>query len=147
MRYVRKTTDLWRYQASLIALLTLLFGILMGYIKHSTAQAFLSPVAEGEVYIVERYVVPETVEQKIRAKFGPDADLMLKIATCESGLFPGAKNKTSSATGVFQVMSSAHGVRRDWLTDEDINIAIAKHLFDASGTNPWEESKHCWSKL
>jgi len=87
-----------------------------------------------------------TIEQKIKYVFGKDGDLMIKVASCESGLNPKAENPNSSATGLFQILSQLHQVKKQWLYNEDVNIAIAKQMFDASGTNPWKSSKKCWSK-
>lgn len=88
--------------------------------------------------------MPQNNEEIIRSIFGKDADMAIKVARCESGLNTNAKNKVSSARGLFQVMSSVHGVKERWLYDPMINTLIAKQLFDASGWNPWNASRHCW---
>ena len=87
-----------------------------------------------------------TIEEKIKYVFGKDGELMVRIARCESGLNPKAKNSSSSARGLFQILSKLHQVKEQWLYDEDVNIAIARQMFDASGTRPWNASKHCWNK-
>lgn len=87
----------------------------------------------------------ELVTLEITRVFGASS-IMHKIAKCESGLNPNAKNPTSSATGVFQIMSSVHGVSQRMLKDYKINIAVAKKLYDEQGTNPWISSINCWSK-
>jgi hypothetical protein len=87
-----------------------------------------------------------SIEEKIKEVFGEDGELMIKVARCESNLNPKAKNSTSSARGLFQILSKLHQVKEQWLYDENVNIAIAKQMFDASGTNPWIASINCWGK-
>lgn len=86
------------------------------------------------------------IAEKIKKTFGNDWEIALKIAQCESGLNPKAKNKNSSARGIYQIMQSWHRIDEKWLLNEDINIAIAKQLYDEQGWNPWNASKSCWSK-
>ena len=85
------------------------------------------------------------VQEEIVRVFGEDT-IMLKVAKCESGFNPKAKNPKSSATGVFQIMSSVHGISPRFLTDYKVNIAIAYKLFKEQGTNPWVSSIGCWGK-
>jgi len=47
-----------------------------------------------------------SVQSMIAATFGPYAGQALAVASCESGFNPGAKNPSSSASGVFQFLSS-----------------------------------------
>jgi hypothetical protein len=115
------------------------------------AESYLWPINHDAIVLekeVEKVIevprLPQTVEEEIRSVFGKDAPIMLKVAKCESGMNPKSKNKESTATGVFQIMASVHGVRRDWLTNQHINIQIAKALFDSSGLNPWNASRSCW---
>jgi hypothetical protein len=146
-RQIKVRKDIYK-----VTTFTLLVVFAINLIHHQlqAKAAFVSPASD--LAVIEREVeklvevprLPQSIEEEIRAVFGKDASLMIKVARCESGLKPGAKNKESTATGVFQIMASVHGVRRDWLTNEHINIQIAKALFDASGTNPWNASKSCW---
>ena len=116
------------------------------------ATEIISPLQDGYILTHEKdvpvitYTIPDLVKDQIIMVFGKDAPLMTKIAFCESGLNPKARNKESTATGVFQVMASVHGISRNRLENPMVNILVAKELFDASGTNPWNASKHCWSK-
>ena len=147
MTYHRKTIAKWHFDALALTLITLLVGILLYSFKNATkAQAIISPVGSTIVVEVPVYVEPVTIEDKIRAEFGDDAGVMLRVAFCESSMNPNAKNKTSTATGLFQVMASVHNVGRNWLTDPDINIKIAKQLFDKQGLKPWEASRWCWER-
>ena len=106
----------------------------------------LADVVEVERIVpikVEVEVVPEGVESIIEAVFGELAGEAKQIAFCESGMNPRAANKTSSARGLFQVLSYTHGVREDWLFDPLVSTLVAKKLYDASGWNPWLASNHC----
>lgn len=96
--------------------------------------------------ILKSYSLPTDPIEVIKFVFGKDAPLMTKIAKCESGLNPNAKNKTSTARGLFQVMSSVHGVQEKWLYNPMVNALIAKQLYDRQGTTPWNSSMGCWSK-
>lgn len=92
------------------------------------------------------YPDTQSIESIIETVFKNDAGVMKKIAYCESHLNPKAKNKSSSATGLFQILSQTHNVNARYLEDPMINALIAKKLFDASGTNPWVSSISCWGK-
>jgi len=80
----------------------------------------------------------------------PNQDIMtmIRIARCESGLRPEAKNPTSTATGIFQIIigtwdgNRCEGERWDF---QD-NIKCAYKLYQSRGFQPWNASKHCWNK-
>lgn len=97
-----------------------------------------------------------TVEGKIRGKaieHGLDPDLMVRIADCESQfknvpnyLYDGEDGRYT-AYGPFQVLKSTASDYSD--KDRKIvdnNIEIAMLLFKDRGSQPWNESKSCWSK-
>jgi len=84
------------------------------------------------------------VQEEIVRVFGENT-IMLKVAKCESGFNPKAKNPKSSATGVFQIMSSVHGISPRFLTDYKVNIAAAHKLYLEQNLMPWEASRNCWS--
>ena len=77
-----------------------------------------------------------------------DIMTMIRIAKCESGLRPEAKNPTSTATGIFQIIigtwdgNKCEGERWDF---QD-NIKCAYKLYQSRGFQPWNASKHCWNK-
>jgi hypothetical protein len=83
-------------------------------------------------------------EKIIEAVFKQDAEVMKKVAFCESTMNPKARNKNSTARGLFQVMASVHDVNEKYLYNPVINTLIAKQLYDASGLNPWNSSRGCW---
>jgi hypothetical protein len=97
----------------------------------------------------------QVVVAKIQAAF-PDAPIMVAVADCESGLLhydnglPRKNEKGSSATGLFQIMSSLHRADAKRLGyDIDTlegNIAYARVLYKRRGTADWNPSKACWSK-
>lgn len=98
---------------------------------------------------------PDTVKLEVEEYFA-DAPVMVEIARCESRFrqfevdgTPLKNDEGSSATGVLQIMASYH--REDALNlgyDIDTlagNLAYGRHLYDNKGTQPWNESKPCWS--
>ncbi|MES2006771.1 MAG: hypothetical protein V4436_01540 [Patescibacteria group bacterium] len=98
----------------------------------------------------------QTVEQYVREYFA-DEPIMAEIASCESQFRQFGKdgkiikNPTSSAVGLFQIMSSIHSTFADDKLGLDIyslqgNAAYARYLFDRQGTTPWDSSKPCWGK-
>lgn len=87
-----------------------------------------------------------SIEEKISVAF-PDAPIMLQVARAESRLVPSARNPTSSAKGLFQVLDSTwvlYGCLGDVLNEDD-NIACARKIYDDSGLFPWNESRYAWS--
>lgn len=157
MKYHRLTVEKWKYHASLSMLgLSLLMNFMQAFsymIDTANAKDLISPAPSDPTIVKEitktEYVEPQTVEAKIISAFGKDAELALEVARCESGLDPRATNKTSSARGLFQVMQSWHKIDQKWLYDADINIKVAKQLFDESGGSflpHWSASANCWSK-
>jgi hypothetical protein len=139
-------------------LVILLTWVAMQFGEHYEIKAKMySPASDA---IVIREVVPGMIEYRerevarmplnneeiIRSIFGSEAETALKVAKCESGMNEKARNKTSTARGLFQIMASIHGVKEKWLYDPMINTMIAKSLYDASGWNPWESSRSCWDK-
>ena len=79
-----------------------------------------------------------TIEQKIRAKWAGTGqqDRAVRIAKCESGLNPHAKNNHSSASGVFQLIA-AHWRGKFNPYNEYANIDYAFKLWQRSGWQPW----------
>lgn len=115
----------------------------------------LSPMSQNDLVFAQEKPqdtpkpTPKPIQALVREEivrvFGENS-IMLKVAQCESGFNPMAKNKTSSATGVFQIMSSVHGISPRFLTDYKVNTAIAKKLYDEQGTTPWNASINCWGR-
>lgn len=72
----------------------------------------------------------------------------IRVAKCESGLKPDAKNGSSTATGIYQIIigtwdgNKCTGERWDFVD----NIDCAYKLLKNRGFQPWESSKECWNE-
>ncbi len=81
-------------------------------------------------------------------------NLFNKIATCESGYNPIAKNPYSTASGIFQFLDGTwkrYGEELwsdDYYTKNKLNendsIELGWYVFTKYGTNDWLASKSCW---
>ncbi len=95
------------------------------------------------------------VEQRIREYFA-DIPIMIQVARCESGfeqfnpttgdIFRGWMNPKD--LGVMQINEGYHGTEAkrlglDLYTLEG-NMAYARSLYNAQGTQPWSASRYCW---
>lgn len=76
-----------------------------------------------------------------------DITTMVRIAKCESNFKPNAKNPTSTATGIFQIIigtwdsNKCDGERWDFVD----NIKCGWKIYQLRGTQPWVSSKGCWN--
>lgn len=82
-------------------------------------------------------------------KYGVNADLMLRIARCESGLRPNAHN-ASGASGLFQFLpstfaNSPQAQAGGSIMDAQANAEAAAYKLKW-GTTPWISSQYCWSR-
>lgn len=94
---------------------------------------------------VERVQVVKEIEKV----FPEDKRLMVKVASCESGLDPDAKSSSSSASGIFQVIKGTwkHFDCKGDPFNYKHNISCARKIYDsAGGLGHWSESFHCWKK-
>lgn len=72
----------------------------------------------------------------------------IRVARCESGknLNPRAKNPSSTASGIFQIIygtwngNDCQGNAFDFVS----NIDCAYKIFAKRGFQPWNASRHCW---
>ena len=86
--------------------------------------------------------------------YGADVETALRIVQCESGFVPTAKNKTSSARGLYQIIRGTFNssVKAMGLTythekdalDTEINAQVGGWLLSQAGTTPWASSEFCW---
>lgn len=145
--------DVYRLTIGFLSV-TLLIGIINKKVEAylwTHRSPIISPLGDTPVeYVVEEIEVPvtrvpESPEEIIRAVFKEDAELAIKVARCESNLNAKAKNKDSSARGLFQILSITHNIDERFLFNPLINTLVAKQLYDEQGWIPWESSKHCWS--
>lgn len=86
--------------------------------------------------------------------YGVDAATMTRVAFCESGLRPGAVNRSSGATGLFQWIDSSWiaNVRRGGFpytiadrTDPAASSVVTAYVISRQGLRDWEASKGCWA--
>ena len=84
-------------------------------------------------------------------EFNIDPELFLRIATCESGLKEDVKNPASSASGIFQFLTStflnyaqAYGLPTDNKNDPEIQAELAALMISDGGISHWNASKSCW---
>lgn len=116
------------------------------------AQELISPESDVKVTLSPTPTatptpsLPDSIEQEIREVFGQYADEALKVAKCESGFKnvsnEGMNRDKSVDAGVFQV-NSIHGISKKWLLNHQINIRVAKQIFDESHQS-W---KHWYSSF
>jgi hypothetical protein len=120
----------------------------------SQVSMLLSPTwGSNEVQAQEIEPTPspeELVIAEIKEVFGKDGDDAVRVFTCESKLKSkcndGLNKNGSVDCGIAQV-NSVHGVSRKWLLKPEINIRVAKQLFDEQGWNPWRSSNSCHHML
>lgn len=76
-----------------------------------------------------------------------DYRVPMEIASAESSFNPLAKNKHSTASGVFQFIKStwAHYCEGD-VFDADANIHCAVRMISEGGIRHWDASKHIWGQ-
>lgn len=102
---------------------------------------------QQQPYVIATYPIPEVketdVERIIRqtAKDFPEVETLVDIARCESGFNAKAKNKHSTATGIFQILDM-HGLTVEERQDPVISTRWAMEHFN--GGHPWDSSRHCW---
>ena len=106
----------------------------------------------GEVLAMDRVVECKDVVTCIRevgeSLNAPNRDIMtmIRIAKAESNYRPGAKNASSSARGVFQILLGtweANDCEGSRLNYHD-NIVCAYKLYQARHFQPWTASKSAW---
>lgn len=86
--------------------------------------------------------------------YGYSPKRAVAIAKCESGLYPKAKAKTSSASGLFQfILGTWEWTMKEMGEPTDLdrfdphnNIEAALFLLSKGGESHWSESEPCWSK-
>ena len=103
----------------------------------------------GAVFAQEKpTTTSNSIEDKIKATFPEEPEIMLAVAKGESGL----RNEASSwcCHGILQIHEEVHKAkipnehnktkedRIAWLRNPDNNLKIARILYDASGKGPWE---------
>lgn len=82
------------------------------------------------------------------ASYGDLNSILTAIAKCESDLNPKAKNPTSSAKGLLQIID---GTWQSFACDGNVldphdNMRCGVKIATKSGLHHWDESKFCWIK-
>jgi hypothetical protein len=151
-RYMTKRR---RYNKNFYAIATLIiiFGSLFTWIGLE-AQALVKqqPVIEP-VVITKVETIPEMIT-RYAIENNVDPATALHIAQCESNFNPLAKNKNSSATGVFQWIIGSWKYysniywqdTTDYRLNSEKNIELAMLVMRDKGFGDWNASKHCWNK-
>lgn len=91
-----------------------------------------------------------TLISQTAKKYKVDEKLALSVAECESGLDQFAKNKSSSASGIFQIVRQTFNVatkgigKTGSVFDPQLNIEAGVWLIQQNGTKDFEESAPCW---
>ena len=95
--------------------------------------------------------IEEMIEQSAK-DYGVDVGLAKRIAFAESGYNPNAKNAHSSASGIYQFLSSSWqtysvkaGMGGADVFDAGSNIKVAMYVLSTVGTSPWISSRSKWS--
>lgn len=117
---------------------------------------FFTPIDEPKIDVskyIQRTLTNEELVVKYAKKYNVDAWLALRIWYCESGLRANAKNKHSSASGVYQHLRRYRPARakkywRAWASvfNAEANIAVSMWMLKHQWTSPWNSSRHCWKK-
>jgi len=81
-----------------------------------------------------------------------DIPVIKRIIFCESTNNPKAKNPTSSAKGLMQIINKTAGECMDYfgremnMLDEADNLACGEYLYNRYQLKPWVSSRGCWGK-
>ena len=152
--YVKRDKRYWNGDHYLnwvgyVLLLVFLWAMIMAW---TNRHPLVSPIVVGpvpQVLASETIVIPcekgvaeylecQVIKGEITEK---EARVMLAIAKAESGLKEKAKNKVSSAKGVFQILSGStwhdYGCKGEIYEWKD-NTKCALKIMHRSGFTPWE---------
>lgn len=107
---------------------------------------FATTTAEEQAPVID-HIITEAAE-----RHDVDPQLMLDMATCESGSRWWARNTSSAASGLFQFLPStwANAQYRYNEAGADVmdplaNADAAASMISEGGISAWDSSKHCWS--
>lgn len=101
------------------------------------------------------YPVVSSADEVYMPPESPKLSVIERIAICESGDNPHAKNPYSSASGRFQFLWSSwyrYGLElwgqsfyeKNIFSYQD-NTELAEYVISKYGTGPWYSSKSCWN--
>lgn len=115
-------------------------------ISSAVAPLFIESTSTSDYALVASSIPQALSPRELVMLEFQDAPVMFDIADAESSFNPSAKNASSTATGIFQILKGTwksydcSGVR----TNASDNIACARKIYDDSGTRPWNSSKNKW---
>ena len=93
---------------------------------------------------IERIIISKAIAESI------SPELLLRIAKCESGLRPNVKNPNSTASGLFQFLTSTftHYAQAYELPLEkdnpEVQAELAAKMIRDGGISHWYASRNCW---
>lgn len=93
---------------------------------YKPAPATPAPIGGSYYALIDKYFTPK----------GLSAGLYYHIMMCESRGNPNAKNSSSSASGLFQILGGPF--------DPEANVSLASNMAASRGTQPWVSSRGCW---
>lgn len=128
----------------LLTLVSILLYALTVRADTITYTAVEEPVVEVEEVETEE----QRIERLVRETFPEDPDTAIKIAKAESELIPTAYNPENhydrqrnyickSSQGVMQIACVHHQSNPDELQNVELNLEIARKLYDERGWRPW----------
>lgn len=113
-------------------------------------EVYGSPFIEGYRMVDTTALIQSVIVSKARSN-NVDPDLLVKIARCESGLRPEAKNSLSTASGIFQFLTStfisqaqARGFPTDDKNSVEVQAGLAAEMIADGGIGHWNASRTCW---
>jgi hypothetical protein len=141
---------------SILILSTLLLLPSCTLAQSDATVASTTAIAYPATTSVPDYNDPSVVESKVRAYFA-DIPVMVAIAKCESKFrqFDHSGEPLDGGAGgmigIFQINGAVHksyaaSLGFDIDTVEG-NLGYARHLYEESGTGPWDSSASCWGQM
>ncbi|HET9260000.1 MAG TPA: transglycosylase SLT domain-containing protein [Acidimicrobiia bacterium] len=129
--------------STLLSILLLWFGLAEPAVVVNELEAGIESVAfEHIADPVERW--RPLLEQHFPAE---EVETALCIIRHESGGDPAADNPRSSATGLFQILAGPwgdhYGVTEDHFRDAELNVRLARDIWDQSGWVAWTTNRLC----
>ena len=110
-----------------------------------------------ELYTIDTPIEEErplTIEEKIEETFPEKAELMKRVAQCESGMrqFLDNGEPVQGPTrdfGLFQIHelswdAKAQKLNLDYKYSIEDNLKMARYIYDKQGISAWNPSKRCW---
>ena len=128
-----------------------LFYLLSGKTASKTSE--IGNVTYSEQFVYEGKTVSNEIERIIISKAIAESispELLLRIAKCESGLRPNVKNPNSTASGLFQFLTSTftHYAQAYELPLEkdnpEVQAELAAKMIRDGGISHWYASRNCW---